>query len=377
MNWKNDFPTDKASIEERLNRIQPSEYARTRNHLRGAVSRLSPYITRGVITLPQILERVLSEHSFNSAYKFISELAWREFYQRVWWKLGDRIFDSVKGEQESVRHDQMIRSVAEASTGIEKLDQCVEELYSTGYMHNHARMWIAGLTCNMGRAYWKMPSCWLYYHLLDGDLASNTLSWQWVAGTFSHRKYWPQQGNINKFSDSRQKGTFLDHPYDTLKRKGVPEQLQDLCNFKPEPKLPASDDLELDLHLPLFLYHSWAVDPEWRASEKANRLLVLEPSHFEKFPVHREVLEFIVSLARKNIREIQVFVGNVEDLPGLQSFPGILSKSHPATLHFPGQKEEPEWMFPHVQQVPLTFTPFWKKCLPYLEGKGGMQGSLW
>ena len=71
-------------------------------------------------------------------------------------------------------------------------------------------MYIASIVCNIAKSHWKLPSKWFYYYLLDGDLASNNLSWQWVCGANSSKKYYANQENINKFCFTKQKNTFLD-----------------------------------------------------------------------------------------------------------------------------------------------------------------------
>ena len=84
------------------------------------------------------------------------------------------------------------------------------------------RMYIASVCCNISNSHWLHPSKWMYYNLLDGDLASNNLSWQWVAGSFSNKKYYANQENINKFFQSSQKNTFLDIDYSEFKNLTIP-----------------------------------------------------------------------------------------------------------------------------------------------------------
>jgi len=117
------------------------------------------------------------------------------------------------------------QAIVLANTGIHVLDEGLRTVQTTGWMHNHMRMWVAGTTCNVAHTHWKLPAKWLYYHLLDGDLASNTLSWQWIAGTFSHKQYIANQENINKYSRTEQHGTWLDVSYETLANMPTPEAL--------------------------------------------------------------------------------------------------------------------------------------------------------
>lgn len=185
------FPTDRASIEARIDSIDPVAYGRDRNHLSGHVTMLSPYISRGFITIADIRRRVLGRgFQPHQIEQFLKELAWREFFLRIWEWLGtDRMMVDIRFDQEDVLTHDIPRAFLQADTGIEAIDMSIESLYETGYMHNHLRMYIAGIACNMSGAHWRTPSQWMYYHLLDGDLASNTCSWQWNAWAFSSKIY--------------------------------------------------------------------------------------------------------------------------------------------------------------------------------------------
>ncbi|NOS92394.1 MAG: deoxyribodipyrimidine photolyase, partial [Cyclobacteriaceae bacterium] len=177
------FPTDYPSILARIDQVEPISYGRTRNFLNGAVTYLSPYISRGVISVKQVQQHILNK-GFAPAIieKFLQELAWREYFQRIWQAKGDLLLHDLKQPQSDVAHRELIASLAHASTRIQAIDRAIQEWYDTGYLHNHVRMYVASLMCNIGKAYWQVPSQWMYYHLLDGDVASNTCSWQWVAG---------------------------------------------------------------------------------------------------------------------------------------------------------------------------------------------------
>jgi deoxyribodipyrimidine photo-lyase len=345
----------------------PIEYSKTRNYLNGHVTYLSPYISRGVISTKQVLETVKSKgYKTEEAEKLIQELAWREYFQRVWQHLEDDIFDDIRYRYTGIKHRNIPTAIADANTGIESVDKAIIEFYQTGYMHNHLRMYIASIACNTGKSYWQLPSQWMYYHLLDGDLASNTCSWQWVAGNFSSKQYYCTQENINKYTGSNQQHTFLDKGYDELPELTIPEVLTNttllqLSTLLPEKKVP-----EMDTSLPLLIYNSYNLDPQWRQSVKANRILLLEPSHFKQYPVSEKVMNFILDLT-KNIDSLQIFVGEVNEIPKLFQFPAIYSKEHPAFNHYPGCKDERDWIFPEVKGFHNSFFSFWKKCQHYLK----------
>ncbi len=361
------FPTDIASIWSRVNHIDPVAYGQTRNYLGGAVTYLSPYISRGVLSPRQVAAAVLSRgYSPDQIQRFLQELAWREYFQRVWQQLGDDMFDDIRVNRTSLFTASLPSSIVNACTGIEAIDQGIKSLYQTGYLHNHLRMYTASVVCNIAQAYWKLPSQWMYYHLLDGDLASNTCSWQWVAGSFSSKKYFCNQENINKYCDTDQRHTFLDHEYGVLPKLDRPETLTDTVRPELFTTLPSTPLPSIDPSLPLYIYHNYHLDPAWRAGEPANRVLLLEPSHFKQHPVSQKVIDFLIELAG-NIEGVQIFCGEFSEIPFAYQVPAVVTREHPAYQHIPGCKDPRDWMFPEVTRFCPSFFGFWKKAAPHLK----------
>ncbi len=360
-----DFPIALSAIKERMSAINPITYAKTRNFLKGAVTRLSPYISRGVISLPQIQSSILQKFSVYQSEKLLQELAWREYYQRVWQAKGDLIFSDLKQTQPNTDHYKIPKAVHKAATGIQAIDEGIDTLYQTGYMHNHLRMYTSMLCCNIGRAHWLAPAQWMYYHLIDGDLASNTLSWQWVAGSFSSKKYMANQENINKYTGSNQSNTFLSVPYDAFETFVVPNSLKEKESLSLKTILPESDPIHAS-NDSIFIYNSYQLDPAWHKGESGIRILLLEPDHFQRFPVSEKVLSFIINLAKQNIPAIKIFTGSFQDLQQQFSASTIYFKEHPLTQHYKGVQEPREWMFPEVMGYYPSFFAYWKKCEKYL-----------
>lgn len=361
------FPEKYDLILERVNEINPVKYAQSRNFLDGSVTYLSPYISRGVISTKQVWEIVQSNgFTISQSEKFIQELAWREYFQRAWQILEEDIFDDIRHNYTGINHARMPLAIANAVTGINAIDDALKKLLRTGYMHNHLRMYTASIVCNIGKAYWQLPSQWMYYHLLDGDLASNTCSWQWVAGTFSSKKYYCNQENINRYTQTSQQNTFLDYSYEDLQKIDIPDALKETINISFETKLPGSKIPEFDTTLPLLIYNSYNLDPLWRKEMKANRVLLIEPSHFKTYPVSEKVIDFILQLS-KNIEGIQLFVGELNEIPYINQFQAIYSKENPAFKHYPGIKDERDWLFPEVKGFYNTFYSYWEKCEKYLK----------
>lgn len=360
-----DFPISYNEILNRIDAINPEAYARTRNFTDGAVTYLSPYISRGIISLKQVADTVIAKgYTISQAERLFQELAWREYFQRVWQAKDNLIETDLKQAQTDVLHHEMLLALLEATTGIEVIDASILNLYSSGYMHNHLRMYTASIACNIARAYWQLPAKWLYYHLLDGDVASNNCSWQWVAGSFSSKKYYCNQENINKYTNTYQTNTFLETSYEALPGSAVPVHLLERSALHLKTTLPATTPPVIDDNLPTLIYNSYNLDPGWRETDNVNRVLLLEPSHFEKYPVSERVLTFILSVAA-NIKSVQVFCGEFNELLALykeKQESNFIFKEHPAFSHYKGIQDERTWMFEEVKGYHPSFFKYWKKC---------------
>jgi deoxyribodipyrimidine photo-lyase len=359
------FPTNYQSILERIQQINPVAYAKTRNYVTGAATQLSPYISRGVISLPMIKEAILKKYKRYESEKLLQELAWREYWQNVWEAKGDEIFTDLKHPQPDVLTHEMPAAIQHAATGIDAIDESIQHLYETGYMHNHCRMYVASVACNIAKTHWRMPARWMYYHLLDGDLASNSLSWQWVAGSFSSKKYYCNQENINTYCNSRQQHSFLDQPYEVLPSLEIPDAFIKTMPLQLTTHLPETTPPLIDTGLPTLLYNAYNMDPLWHADEKANRILLLEPAHYTQYPVSEKVISFIIALG-ENIPGLQVFTGSFEALQNYTGKSSIHFKKHPAFTHYKGEAALPERLFPQVSGYFPSFFAYWKKCERYL-----------
>lgn len=356
------FPTDFASIKDRVKAIDPITYAINRNFADGKVSKLSPYISRGVISTKQVMNSILDKRGFNSTTeKFIQELAWRDYWQLVWIEKKNDINKDLKREQEDVEHFEIPTAILKANTTIEAVDGELDRLSKSGYMHNHMRMYVAFMACNLAKSHWLKPAKWMYYHLLDGDWASNALSWQWVAGANSNKKYIANQENINKYFYSSQKNSYLDLNYEELSKLIKPQELEETSLLKLEiPLNKINSSISINKSKPTLIYNYYNLDPQWHVDEECNRILLLEPSIFEKYPIGEKALLFATELS-KNIPNIQVFVGEFDDLIKDNSLNKVIFKEHPLNLNYKGIQEERDWMFSLKGYYP-SFFKYWNKA---------------
>jgi deoxyribodipyrimidine photo-lyase len=196
------FEGGRSAALVKLRHVDPVAYNRTRNHIDGAVTRLSPYFRHGIITLREAAEYAIGR-SGKGAYKFVFELAWRDYWRRVWWKKGDAIRNDIEAPKVPVGNAPLADDIVEARTGLACMDAFVGNLRETGYVHNHARMWFASYVIHHRKIDWRAAADWYYGELVDGDWASNHLSWQWVGSTFSHKPYFFNKENLERYTDGR------------------------------------------------------------------------------------------------------------------------------------------------------------------------------
>lgn len=352
---------DYKEIVKKLDDINPIQYGKSRNFIDGAVTHLSPYISRGILDTNMILLHLINKgYTFYQCEKFIQQLIWREYFQRVWQTKASSINNDIKQEQQNVSNQGIPLSIDKAHTSIEAIDLGIQELKSTGMMHNHLRMYVAFLSSNLALSHWHHPAQWMYYYLLDGDWGSNALSWQWVSGTFSSKKYIANQENINYYTKSNQQHSFIDVSYDTLQYMSIPDELKEITSLHLTTNLPVHKTLTIDPAIPTLIYNYYNLSPTWRSDINANRVLLLEPEIFNKYPISDQCVSFMIDLS-KNIKDIQIFTGSFEELKSEIADSSIYYREHPLNKHYQGQKDPRSWILPEAEQPTGSFFSFWKK----------------
>jgi len=348
--------TTYSEITKLLENIDVNLYAKNRNFIDGSVTRLSPYISRGILSTKEVFFALLQKNiNPKKIEKFIQELAWRDYWQIVW--KNKNINEDIKRKQEDVENIGTPKNIIQASTGVNVIDNAINDLYDTGYVHNHIRMYIASIICNIGKCHWKAPAKWFYFHLIDGDWGSNALSWQWVCGTNSSKKYIANQENINKFCYDNQKNTFLDKSYADLYKCLIPKELEKVSSLNLKTKLPSNNNVSIDQKKPIMIYNYYNLDPNWRKKLNANRVLLLEPSTFKDYPISENVFNFFIKLS-KNIKNIKIVVSEYKEFYKKFENCTIYYKEHPLNNYYNGICDKRDWLFTNQNYYP-SFFKFW------------------
>ena len=209
------FEATKAAALNKLNNFVEKnlfEYSKLRNfdfgpENRTNISGLSPYITHGVINEKEVIEKSLSKFSFSKNEKFIQEVLWRTYW-KGWLELRPNVWTDYLIELNKIRKEfkdnQNYKNAIDGKTNIECFNFWVTELKENNYLHNHTRMWFASIWIFTLELPWQLGAEFFIQHLYDGDSASNTLGWRWVAGIQTQGKhYLASEWNIKKFTNNR------------------------------------------------------------------------------------------------------------------------------------------------------------------------------
>ena len=217
-----------------------AEYSRLRNfdfgqESRSNVSCLSPYITHGIISEKEIIKKSLNKFSFTKNEKFIQEVLWRTYW-KGWLELRPNVWNDylieLRNTREEFKNNKDYLQAIEGKTNIECFNEWVNELKENNYLHNHARMWFASIWIFTLELPWQLGAEFFMQHLFDGDAASNTLGWKWVAGIQTQGKhYLASEWNIKKFTNNRFQNIILnENAPPKISKKSYPIVKQEFNN---------------------------------------------------------------------------------------------------------------------------------------------------
>jgi deoxyribodipyrimidine photo-lyase len=383
-----EFPPSRKAALDRLQAFVPlagKDYASTRNTDLGSfskngVSGLSPYLRRRVITEKEVCDSVLERHGPEAAEKFLQEVCWRTYW-KGWLELRPDVWtayiEALEKRNHECRHGaewgKRLDQTREGESGISCMDHWVEELRQAGYLHNHVRMWFAGIWVYTLGLPWELGADFFARHLLDGDPASNTLSWRWVAGLQTKgKRYKPLASNIHRYTGGR------------FKLSGDPARISNGPDYREPPRPASLDTPATPLPEPFTLLlcaEDWAMDLPSELAQGAKRVILL---NLEEWPAtwtpSRQVIGFEDAVRRDALRlwktvapveewtfrELAERMGELRDSPVVFPAPpcgprrdrlhGII---HP--LDFQPVRWCREWdrlMWPHAK---AGFFSFWKK----------------
>ena len=216
------FGASRAKAVDQLNNFieqNLTDYSKLRNfdfgpNKRTNISCLSPYITHGLINELEVIDKSLKKFSFVKNEKFIQEVLWR-VYWKGWLELRPNVWSDYLNELGKIKNEfknnQNYLDAIEGKTNVDCFNQWVIELKENNYLHNHTRMWFASIWIFTLKLPWQLGAEFFMKYLYDGDAASNTLGWRWVAGVQTQGKhYLASEWNINKFTNNRFKNIKLN-----------------------------------------------------------------------------------------------------------------------------------------------------------------------
>lgn len=270
----------RAAALEILAKVKPLTYRETRNFLSGDVTRLSPYLRHGVLTLAEVRDTILQKAEIpEHAGKLVNELAWRDYWQRLYVMLGEAIWEDQEPYKTGLSADQyapvLPDEIPSGQTTLACMDSFARDLEQTGYLHNHVRLWFASYIVHWRRVRWQAGARWFLEHLIDGDPASNNLSWQWVASTFSSAPYIFNRENLERFTEGEYcracphatQGTCpFEQSYDALEMELFPKMpsfagLDGPIRPRPYAQASTTPDLQLPGSRPLKWHHTDSLNP--------------------------------------------------------------------------------------------------------------------
>lgn len=202
----NTLPGGRTEALRKLHAYDPASYGRSRNHINSAVSRLSPYLRHGMISPVEVKDHLGSKfpNEPTRIEEFLRQLAWRDFFEKVLAWHGNGLNEDLEEPKHGVARSHKIPlDVLKGDTGLPCVDGMLGELFEQGYLHNHARLWFSAYLCHFRGVRWQEGAKLFRQYLYDGDVASNSASWQWVESTFASKPYFMNKDNIANFSNGK------------------------------------------------------------------------------------------------------------------------------------------------------------------------------
>ena len=299
---------------KRINTMDVEAYSRNRNFLNGTVSHLSPYFRHGCLTLKEASDNVRYRHGAQSE-KFVQELAWRDYWRRVWYDLGNGIFSDIE-DPKVVLGDKLLPDfIRQGITGLPCMDGVIRDLTLDGYVHNHARMWFAAYVVHWLKVDWREAADWFENHLLDGDKASNHLSWQWVASLFSSKPYYFNKENLSRFTGEKYclnckvKCPF-DASYDQLKEQLFSDSVPQTAKIH---RVIMPEKIAISTHQAraIFVHDEMLSAAHPLLRQPMPKFFVFDDLLHGKWPLKR--LQFVADCLSE-LQEVEIWIGDTREI---------------------------------------------------------------
>ena len=314
---------------KRINTIDAEAYTRDRNFLNGSVSHLSPYLRHGCLTLKEASDNVLNRHGIQ-AEKFVQELAWRDYWRRVWYDLGNGIFSDIEDPKVALGDKLMPDFIRQGITGLPCMDGFIRDLTHDGYVHNHGRMWFAAYVVHWLKVDWREAADWFENNLLDGDKASNHLSWQWVASLFSSKPYFFNKESLARHTGEKYCATCTANcPFDASHEE---LSLRLFANTAPasakEHRVAMPDKAPLSTHraVAIFVHDEMLSSAHPMLRKPMPKIFVFDEFLYDKWPLKR--LQFLADCLSE-LQDVEVWIGDTRAVLNSRGVGQVLTQDTP------------------------------------------------
>jgi deoxyribodipyrimidine photo-lyase len=318
----------------RLAAVNGDHYGKTRNFLEGNVTRLSPYLRHGCITLKEAVESVRASFG-KRAEKLLFEFAWRDYWHQVWYLKGDDILSDMEPAKVALGRSALPEDIKNGQTGLPCMDGFISDLLDTGYVHNHARMWFAAYAVHWCKVDWRAAADWYYAHLLDGDKASNSLSLQWVASTFGSKPYFFNKENLAKYTAERYcKNCTAKCPFDNT-YEALSEELFDSTNTPPAKTYKIAPLAKVEMTQganTIVLVHDEMLSPAHPLLRRLDKkIFVFDPTLHGDWALHR--LQFVADCLIE-MEDVEIWFGDTRQVLNQLGAGQVITQATPnPTIH--------------------------------------------
>ena len=313
----------------RLNTTNIEAYTRNRNFLNGNVSKLSPYLRHGCLTLHETADNVLQRFGAQSQ-KFVQELAWRDYWRRVWYQQGNAIFSDMEASKVALGEKPLPDFIRQGITGLPCMDGFIRDLTLEGYVHNHARMWFAAYVVHWLKVDWREAADWFENYLLDGDKASNHLSWQWVASVNSSKAYYFNKENLARYTGEKYCATCkIKCPFDAS-YEAISDKLfvvNGASNAKTYPvNMPAKDALSTHQAVAIYVHDEMLSGAHPLLRRPMAKFFVFDDFLHGKWPLKR--LQFMADCLNE-LQDVEIWAGDTREILKARGVGQIITQESP------------------------------------------------